>query len=162
MLKSKSWSISVFYFTEQNCCPLPGWTLTNRARTRVADPTAGCPQTSDVHGQSAVHILKGILHKTDSKKESNNSRHGCSKRKQITIVKTWETMCLKKMSVLIFSSSQTPVCETSNFVAFFNCMRIVDVKNNEKDLFTKLNSSYLNYLMTHRKGYLSYFYWNHL
>lgn len=57
-----------------------------------------------------------------------------------------------------FSSSQTPVCETSNFVAFFNCMRIVDVKNNEKDLFTKLNSSYLNYLMTHRKGYLSYFY----
>lgn len=48
--------------------------------------------------------------------------------------------------------------ETSNFVAFFNCMRIVDVKNNEKDLFTKLNSSYLNYLMTHRKGYLSYFY----
>lgn len=58
------------------------------------------------------------------------------------------------MSVLIFSSSQTPVCETSNFVAFFNCMRIVDVKNNEKDLFTKLNSSYLNYLMTHRKGYL--------
>lgn len=51
-----------------------------------------------------------------------------------------------------------PVCETSNFVAFFNCMRIVDVKKNEKDLFTKLNSSYLNYLMTHRKGYLSDFY----
>lgn len=71
MLKSKSRSSSVFYFTEQNCCPLPGWTLTNRARTRVADPTAGCPQTSDVHGQSAVHILKRILHKTDSKKESN-------------------------------------------------------------------------------------------
>lgn len=122
-LKSKSCSILVFYFTEQNCCPLPSWILTNRARTRVADPTAEFPKTSRVHGQSAVHRLKGVLHKIDSKKEKQcakqySSRHGCSKRKQITIVKTRETKCLRKMSVLIFGPSQTPGCETSNVVAF--------------------------------------------
>lgn len=61
-----------------------------------------------------------------------------------------------------FESDTSVWNKQKNFVAFFNCMRIVDVKKNEKDLFTKLNSSYLNYLMTHRKGYLSYFYWNHL
>lgn len=56
-------------------------------------------------------------------------------------------MCLRKMLVLIFSLSQILVCEISNFVVFFNCMWIVDVKKNEKDLFIKLNLSYLNYLM---------------
>lgn len=56
-------------------------------------------------------------------------------------------MCLRKMLVLIFSLSQILVCEISNFVVFFNCMWIVDVKKNEKGLFIKLNLSYLNYLM---------------
>lgn len=64
--------------------------------------------------------------------KQHSSRHGCSKRKQITIVKTWETMCLRKMSVLIFSSSQTPGCETSNVVAFLLVCGSLTWKKNEK------------------------------